>query len=64
MSNPKSFTLSKKTPTLLSLQTAPVVVENSLDVTFAASGNLIKVFSLRTGLCIKTLRRAVIKGGV
>ena len=60
MPNPKSFTLSKKSPTLFSPQTAPVVVENSLDVTFAASGNLIKVFSLRTGMCIKTLRRAVL----
>jgi hypothetical protein len=33
-------------------------------VTFAASGNTVKVFSLRSGLCIKTLRRAVLTNGL
>jgi hypothetical protein len=64
MSSSKHFTLSKKSPTLISTTTAPVILEDTLETTFSAFGNTIKVFSLRTGLCIKTIRRAVLETGL
>ena len=64
MSNSKSFTLSKKSPTLISTTTAPVILEDTLETAFSTFGNTIKICSLRTGLCIKTLRRAVLETGL
>ena len=52
----KQFILSKKQPTRLSQVVAPVIAED--DLLFAACGNTVKVFSIRTGYCIKTLRQA------
>jgi hypothetical protein len=56
--------LSKKSPTRISATTAPVILEDTLETTFCAFGNTIKVYSLRTGLCIKTIRRAVLESGL
>jgi len=54
----KHFILSKKTPTVFSSKVAPLILENDKDIVFTACGNTIKVFSFRTGFCIKTIRSA------
>ena len=56
--------MSKKSPTRISATTAPVILEDTLETTFCAFGNTIKVYSLRTGLCIKTIRRAILESGL
>ena len=54
----KSFILGKKQPTLYSRKVAPCVLEDK-DLCFAACGNTIKVSSLRTGFCVKTIRQSL-----
>jgi hypothetical protein len=39
----------------MSAAVAPLILED--DLLFAVCGNTVKVFSLRTGFCIKTLRQ-------
>ena len=51
----KSFILGKKQPTLLSGKVAPIVLEDK-ELCFAVSGNTVRVVSMNTGFCVKTLR--------
>lgn len=50
--------MGKRTPTVLQKKVPAQICEGGLDTVFAACGNSVKVFSLRTGLHIKTLRSA------
>lgn len=52
---PTKYIISKQTPTLLSAKVEPVICEKSMN-TFVACGNTIMMYSLQTGLLIKTLR--------
>lgn len=52
---PTKYVISKKTPTAINSKVDPVISESTKNV-FVACGNTILVFSLQTGLQVKTLR--------
>ena len=53
--NPTKYIISKKTPTVLNHKVAPVLCEITQNA-FVACGNSILVYSLQTGIYIKTMR--------